>query len=145
MVMLKAAAVPVLLDALLERGRATWPGVGEFELVASSRPSQHGPVVHVFPTRKVEFTADPAHLAALRRFLEANGGRVSVAGFGSFAAPDCTFTPEPTLVALVRAAPRLLLRPEVGPAPPPHAPSVVASAPAAPRRPWWRRLFGNFR
>lgn len=136
--MLDVTSAAVVLDALLETGRAEWPGVGTFTLVARSQPSQHGPLVHVFPTRTIEFEPDPVGREALAKFLVASG-QVVVAGLGTLAGPDCTFVAEPGLVSRVRAMPLQLMKPEV--APPPR-PRVEPEPPEPPKpRSWWRRLF----
>lgn len=137
-----AGQAAVVMDALLEQGTATWPGVGHFALVLREPRARLSTAleVHDFPRREVEFSPAPE----VRGELVREGGAVELAGFGRFEllGPDTVrFEAAPALRARLVHTPASRFVPA-------GAPSVVArlheftEPPAPPKRPWWRRWFG---
>jgi len=133
---------------LLEQGRAEWPAVGHFALVAYGPLPNTNETVTVFPRRTIEFLPAKEGAAALAKFVEGQGGRVTVEPLGTFSAA-LEFAPTDVLEGRLRFLPMSLFRRETGVAPrwrpTPTAVEVVnfpEPAPPPDSRPWWRRLFG---
>lgn len=128
---LESSAAHIVIDALLDRGAATWPGVGSFALL-SIDPRPRVPVdtavaTYDFPRRAVAFEPLASFIA------EVEAGPLSVPGFGSFARNrnSVSFRPTPGLRARLVSAPVLHAYSFEGPA---------AGEPAE-RHDWWHRLF----
>ncbi|MBL8909327.1 MAG: hypothetical protein JNM17_01370 [Archangium sp.] len=142
--MLDAATAPVLIDALFEKGVAELPGIGLFRLVArSSERLKSSELIHVFPTRSLEFTVDPAIATSLSIWMQENGGDFSFPRLGILHR-NFTITADSAFLERMKHMPAQLFTALEGPVPVPTAPvSTSMSAPAGEdSRSWWRRLFG---